>query len=105
MQQTVKEDYRTAVNGLGPNIIRSGLVGALAFLQRDKSSDAVRALFSHLAGAGVPQLVPQRDSDPAAWIPTTVRELPLDEYMPATREMLRVIQWLKLAVQATLRGE
>lgn len=89
------EQYKIAVNDLGANILRSGLAAAMATLERS-DRPAVRQLREHLAGAGVPGL----EQTTGASLPGTVRQLGLNPYMLASREMLKVVVWLKRAVQA-----
>ena len=88
-----QKDYKIAVNDLGVNILRSGLCAALATVQRVKGE----RLLAHLAAAEIPGLKDVKASDLVA----RVRNLDLDAYMIATREMLRVALWLKRAVQAS----
>ena len=94
-----RDEYRTAVNDLGANILRGGLCAALAATQRlgKRGGDI---LIGHLAIAGVPGL----ESVPPQELARRVRELDADSYMIATREVLQVATWLKRAVQATFEG-
>jgi hypothetical protein len=90
-----QRDYEIAVNDLGANILRGGLCAALAALQRlGPRGDLV---LEHLATAGIPGL---EGADKTNLV-KKVRGLGTDEYVLATREMLRVAAWLKRAVQAT----
>jgi CRISPR-associated protein Cmr5 len=93
-----RDNYKTAVNNLGANILRSGLCAAIASVQR--SSNGGGALLSHLASAGVTGL----EGATAGELPKRVRELDADGYMIATREMMQVAVWLKRAAQATFEG-
>jgi len=93
------DHYKIAVNDLGANILRGGLCAAIAAVQRLKEKGSL--LLEHLANANVPGLAGATREDLAR----RVRELGADEYMLATREMLRVAVWLKRAVQATFREE
>lgn len=90
-----RKDYEIAVNDLGANILRSGLCAALAAVQR--LGERGNLLLEHLANAGVPGL----EKATAKELAKRVRELDVDAYMIATREMLEVAVWLKRAVQAT----
>lgn len=90
-----RKDYEIAVNDLGANILRSGLCAALAAVQRLGRRGEL--LLKHLAEAGVPGL----EKATAEELAKRVRELDVDAYMIATREMLEVAVWLKRAVQAT----
>ncbi len=90
-----QKDYEIAVNDLGANILRSGLCAAIAAVQRLGGRGEL--LLGHLAAAGVPGLEGATANDLAR----RVRELDVDAYMIATREMLQVAVWLKRAVQAT----
>lgn len=89
-----RKDYEIAVNGLGANILRSGLCAALASVQRlGRRGDC---LLGHLASAGVPGLEGTTEQDLAE----RVSKLDVDSYMIASREMLKVATWLKRAMQA-----
>lgn len=90
-----RDNYKSAINDLGANILRSGLCAAIASVQR--LGDRGQALLEHLASAGVPGL----NGATACDLARRVRELDTDSYMIATRELLRVAAWLKRAVQAT----
>lgn len=90
------EGYKIAINGLGANILRSGLTGAIAFLERDKSNVEVTRLLGDLGSAGIPGLEKLSAND----LPAKVRTLDVGAYMLATREMLRVVFWFRRAVQA-----
>ncbi|MCC6696205.1 MAG: type III-B CRISPR module-associated protein Cmr5 [Candidatus Hydrogenedentes bacterium] len=94
-----QRNYKIAVNDLGANIMRSGLCAALAAVQRlDKRGEV---LLKHLASAQVPGLKGTKAAD----LTQRVRELSVDEYMIATREMLQVAMWLKRASQATFEND
>jgi len=89
------DDYKTAVNALAANILRSGLAAAMAALER--LGDRGKTLLSHLDAADVPGLEGATEDD----LPARVRQLDdVDAYMIATREMLEVVAWLKRAAQA-----
>jgi len=92
---TERKDYKSAVNDLGTNILRSGLCAAIAAVQRTDKRGA--ALLAHLASAGVPGLEGATAHDFAK----RVRELDTDQYILATRELLQIASWLKRAAQAT----
>jgi CRISPR-associated protein Cmr5 len=95
VQKAQQKDYQIAVNDLGANILRSGLCAAIASVER--LGDRGNVLLGHLASAGVPGL----DGATARDLAKRVRELNVDGYMIAAREMLQVATWLKRAVQAT----
>lgn len=92
-----RENYKVLVNGLGANILRSGLAATVAFLERENSRSRAEAklLLDHLGAAGIPGLEGDHGT-----LPRKVRALQLDDYMLATREMLRVVLWFRRAVQA-----
>lgn len=94
-----QKDYKIAVNDFGANIRRSGLCAALASVQRLNKQDDRRGdmLLEHLATAKVPGL----EGATAETLAAKVRELDVESYMLATRELLAVAAWLKRAVQAT----
>lgn len=90
-------DYRILVQGLGPSILRLGLAGTLSRIEANKSPAARRLLddLASFAVVGIKRV-------PGARLPHSVRELPADTYMLATREFLQVATWLRRAVQALL---
>lgn len=90
-----QEEYEIAVHALGADILRSGLAAAMAGLERREAKGLL--LLSHLAKAKIPGL--GNDAEPKD-IPAKIRDLPLDDYILATRETLQVVLWLKRAVQA-----
>ncbi len=99
------DNYRTLINGFGPNIIRSGLVAAFAFVQRYHDKDARTLFLQQLAEGDALAHVPAlADSNGAEKLLGNVRKLPADSYMLATREALRLALWLKRAAQA-VKGE
>ena len=89
--------YESLVMGLPVVILRCGLVGAVAWLARDK--EVGKAVMQD-ASAEVPGL---------AGNPSTLMErvcqLELAPYMVATREALKVAGWLKRAAQAMPKAE
>lgn len=95
-----QDDYRIAVDTLGPAILRSGLCAALAFLERS-GSPASRQLFEDLAGAEIPGLSADGAEAPEHALPERARQLEVDDYMLASREILLVVHWFKRAIQAT----
>jgi CRISPR-associated protein Cmr5 len=92
-------DYEIVVNSLGADILRNGLSAALATLERQKDGRG-GALLQHLASAGVTGLANVTGQDLAR----RVRELGVDGYTIATREILQLAAWLKRAAQATFGG-
>lgn len=97
--QAKQKDYKIAVNDFGVNVLRSGLCAALASVQRLNGQNDRRGdiLLEHLAAANVPGL----QGGTAKTLVTIVRQLDVEAYMLATRELLLVAAWLKRAVQAT----
>jgi CRISPR-associated protein Cmr5 len=93
--KTDRKDYKIAVNDLGANILRSGLVAAMAALERLGVRGKI--VLEHLAAAKVPGLDGATPND----LTDRVRRLEVDAYMIATREILAIATWLKRAVQAT----
>lgn len=96
----LKEDYRIIVNDFGTTILRSGLSAAMASLERRKGL-APTKLLDHLAKAEIPGLQGRAGKE----LPLSIRSMELDDYMLATREVLKVAVWLKRAVQATFGEE
>lgn len=95
-----QKSYRIAVNDLGANLMRLKLAGAMAALER-RNDRGGRLLLDHLGSAAIPGL----QGTNHATLPDAVRHLPVDGYILATREMMRVAEWLKRAVQATFEGD
>ena len=91
------KSYKVLVNSLGPNVIRSGLAGALAFMQRYKSAGA-RDTFGEDLATGFPKDFGVGKNLNA--MVTRVTAMDLDTYMVATRECLKLAQWFKRATQA-----
>ena len=111
VQPAHQDDYRTAVNTLGPAILRDGLCAALAFLERNAKSAAYKQFFADLAAADIRGLsagdikssTPGKQlalAEPEHALPERARRLDLDTYMLASREALLVAHWFKRAVQA-----
>lgn len=94
-----QRDYKIAINDLGANILRNGLCAALADLQRRKGK-VTETVLNHLAGFGLPGL----EETKGEHLFEAVCNLDVDTYMLATRESVRVVQWLKRAAQATLHA-
>lgn len=95
----LRKDYKILVNDLGARILRSGLAATMAFIERDKSKVAVQLFVGHILNAKIPSIKKQED------LFDQVREMDVDTYMLATRELLKVVTWLKRAVQAELRDD
>ena len=92
-----QKNYKILVNEFGTNIIRSGLMAAIAFIQRYRDQGVARLFFEHLAGASIPGLH-CNGGDLAAHI----KKLEANEYMFTTREFLKIALWFKRAAQAEL---
>lgn len=95
------KEYKVFVNGLGPNIIRSGLVAAVAFIQRNRSD--LRDQFASDIASGLPTQWKVPLNLPG--LAEHVRQVPHDQYMLLTREILRLSLWFKRAVQAHDSGD
>jgi len=95
VEQAKRKDYENAVLGLGADILRVGLLAALAAVQRlEKRGER---LLDDLAAAKIPGLVARNGRE----LVTKARALDVDRYMIATRETLAVVSWLRRACQAT----
>ena len=93
--QAERDDYENAVLGLGADILRVGLLAALAAVQRlEKRGER---LLDDLAKANIPGL----EAKDGAQLVERARALDVDRYMIATRETLAVVSWLRRACQAT----
>jgi len=90
-----RDDYKTAVRALGANILRSGLSAALADLKRRKADNVLADI--ECFDIPVLKATPGR---PAPSLLVRVNELPVGQYMLATRETLQVVTWLKRACDA-----
>jgi CRISPR-associated protein Cmr5 len=90
-----QKNYKILISDLGSRTLRSGLAATMAFIERDKSGDTVALFCEHLGKAGIPGLT-ATDSK----LFDQVRNLEVDDYMLATRELLKVVTWFKRAVQA-----
>lgn len=95
----LREEYKNLVHDLGANLLRSGMSVAIATVEREAlKRDVAKLLLDHLGRAGIPAIGKVDNST----IGGKVRELELPEYLLASREMLRVVAWLRRAVQALL---
>jgi CRISPR-associated protein Cmr5 len=90
-----RDDYKTAVRALGANVLRSGLSAALADLKRRKAADVL----ADIERFGIPGLT-GAPNGPASSLLVRVNELPVGQYILATRETLQVAMWLKRACDA-----
>lgn len=107
-ESAVRDAYERIVKELGSSIRRSGLVAAMAGLERKRGAEeaggnhespdrqAANRVFGDLAMAGLPGLA---GCEPAH-IPARIRGLPVADYMLVTRELLAFVVWLKRAVEA-----
>ena len=94
------KEYKIAVNDLAANILRVGLSAALAVLERQRGERG-GILLEQLASANVAGLEgASRDN-----LAERIRQLDVDAYMIATREMLQLAAWLKRAAQATFEDD
>ncbi len=94
--KALRQDYEIRVKNLGAQVIRGGLTATMSFLERDRDKPAVTLLLGHLANARIPGL----EGCPGQGVPARIRAMDVDAYMLATREFLRVVLWLRRAVQA-----
>lgn len=95
-EKAARDDYEVAVNDFGANVLRSGLLVAVARLQVQPGG---KVLIQHLSEAEIPGIRSQEAAKRS--VLEQVREMPLDDYLLATREILNLAQWFKRAVQAT----
>ena len=96
MVQDQFDEYATLVNGFGATVMRNGLVGALAFIERRKD-EAARRFLEQLKKYRLPGLGPS----PGQRLPDWARQCQVDEYMLVTREILQLVGWFRRAVQAS----
>lgn len=99
LEKVAEQDRKTwerAVSGLGPEIQRSGLLQALAFLHRGPSKAIAEALCArireHLHSLGHLEAKPSNQS-----FLVEVRDLDRMAYMRVTRETMALAVWLKRA--------
>lgn len=100
VQKEELKDYRVLINSLGPNIIRSGLVASLSFLQRYKGDKAKQHVACDLSKGLKLCGVLEEEYDNVNDFADCVRKLGSEKYMLTTRETLKLVQWLKRALQA-----
>jgi len=105
VEEGERAEYKVLVNSLGAAVMRSGLSAALAFIEREldekkPKAPAANTFFDHLGSAGIPGLKAAGKN-----VPKLVRELELDDYMLATREVLKLTIWFRRAVQALFADE
>lgn len=93
-----REAWVRAVEGLGPEIQRAGLLQALAFLHRGPTKeiapDLCGEIRQHLSGLGHLEKV----APPGGFL-VEIRDLDRGAYMRVTRETLALSVWLKRAAQ------
>lgn len=94
-----RKDYQNAVLAFGADILRVGLLAALAAVQR--LGERGERLLDDLARAKIPGLEAKNGGE----LVEKARGLDVDAYMIATRETLAVVAWLRRACQATFDGE
>lgn len=97
---TARNDYRIAVNDLGIHVRRLGLAAALSQIEAEsrKHPGPSRLLLDHLGKAGITGLVGTNYETIAGH----ARELDVNRYMLATRELLQVATWFRRAVQSLM---
>jgi len=118
-----RADYRVLANDFGANVMRSGLCGALAFIERRSSKagrgsssggsssagsssngSAADLFLDHLAvylgACGLPGL--PEGALGGRELHGVVRRLPLARYILITREVLHVALWMRRACQARI---
>ena len=93
-----------AVQGLGPEIQRSGLLQALAFIHRKPTRSIAPGLCTtlrtHLVDLGHLDAQP---AEPSFLL--EVQKLPRTDYMRVTRELIAFSVWLKRAAEILDQGE
>ncbi len=96
----LRDEYKTLLFALGPNVMRSGLAAALAFVERETTrTHAAEVFLRDVATFGLPGL-----AGAGADLPARVRALDnVETYMLATREVLALTVWFRRAAQALLR--
>lgn len=94
--------WERAVDGLGPEVQRAGLLQALAFLHRGPTKEIAehlgKRIRAHLEDLGH---LPKKQEP----LLLTVRDLDTLSYMRITREIIALSVWLKRAVQTPLTEE
>lgn len=97
---SARDAYRSLVRSLGPLVMRSGIVVALAYLQRREKEPHYKLVLQHLAQGKIPGLAAEAE-EPANELCRQARGLDVASLMLATREALKVIEWLKRAAEGT----
>lgn len=104
IEPSLRGDYKVLAKDLGANIMRTGLCAALAFVQRNAKGNGTAGKHKNAAGIFLEHLAEAMHAIPAlkqvtgAGLFAEVRKLELNEYMLATREMLRLAIWFRRAV-------
>lgn len=91
-----REAYKIAVDSFGANVIRIGLLAAVRWAQRRRTS-MDDAFLDDLATAGLLGLGDVRDGVAFA---AAIRAASSTDYMLATRDALAAVAWFRKAVQA-----
>jgi hypothetical protein len=104
LKQGDRETWKRAVSGLGPDIQRSGLLQALAFLHRGPTKGIAeplcKAIRAHLHALGhLKEDAARKD------FLVEVRDLDRLTYMRVTRETMALAVWLKRAGEILANGE
>lgn len=96
-------NYRTLVNGFGAQVLRSGLLAAVAFARRYVDQNAADHMLKGLCSARVMSVrrLQGEDSEgiPPKGLLAALAGLDATAYMLATREVLATVLWLRRAVQ------
>lgn len=95
-----RDEYKTAVSDFGANILRSGLVAALATLVRRKDGGAKKLLKDLLDSDEVRSALRSPDK-PNAEPMVLICNLDAADYMLLSLRLLQLATWLKRAAQAT----
>lgn len=97
-KEALRENYRTLVHGFGAQVLRSGLLAAVAFARRYVDADASKLLLEGLFARHVMTVAKVRDAQADGLI-EAIAALDATDYMLATREVLAAVIWFRRAAQ------
>lgn len=96
--KALRDDYRTLVHGFGAQVLRSGLLAAVAFARRYRNERAADHLLTALFDPRVMSVSPVKGASPDQLV-DRVAALDATAYMLATREVLAALVWFRRVAQ------
>lgn len=106
LDDALRADYRTLAHGFGAQVLRSGLLAAVAFARRYRNPKAADLMLDALFDDEVMSVARLRGTRADALV-DAVAALDATAYMLATREVLAALVWFRRAAQGVgdVRGD